>query len=288
MPVQRRRKSTEWKTRRLSLAAIFERAHFDWQRLVVTQEGGVILEHEYPLSAKSFLSFAREDMKAERPRGLINALSNAKRAIDCKTDSYLSALGFSPKTLGKQIGPAVVASLAQFSPELDRPLKFRVLESLGIVTTAIVNRVRKIRHMLEHEYKKPSPASVRDAIDIASLYVSALQGSMSSFLEDVHIEYGEVAHPYDGRPVAERSVTIQLINWRRRPLYMEVSFLDFGKREEARLNVLPNDSNYLSLLRVLYAARARENVEAALRFAAMNSGFNIASKKIRIIDWQLG
>jgi len=289
MALKPSKSADKWRQRRrLSLAQIFERAQLDWYRLVVTQESGVILEHEYPLSAKFFLTCAREDLKEGKSRGFVNALSNAKRAIDCQTDSYLCAIGFSPKTLQKQLGATVIQGLVQFSPAVDRPLKFRVLESLGIVAPAIVNRVRTIRHLLEHQYKKPTPAAVRDAIDIASLYVSALDGSMNSFLENVHLECGDIPHPLGGDTVAERRISIELTNWRDPDLFIGVRFWDLGKREEATLKILPSDPNYLSMLRVLFAGRARENFEEVLRFAAMNSGFSLGAKKIRVTEWRLG
>src|SRR5712692_3227185 len=131
---------------RLAVRVMLQRADFDWKKLTVMKEGGTILQFRYPLPPKFFLKIAKEDLRERGDRGLINALSNAKRAIDCQTDSFLSAIGFSPKELQKQLGKRVIAGLEQFVTNTEQPLKFQVLESLGIVTPAIVSRVRRIRN----------------------------------------------------------------------------------------------------------------------------------------------
>lgn len=218
----------------------------------------------------------------------MNALSNAKRAIDCQTDSHICAIKLSPNELQKQLGKVAIASLAAFTRDQKRPLTFRVLESLGVVTPGIVDRVREIRHLLEHEYKKPTRMQVRDAIDIASLYVSALEGSMNSFLENVHLQIGDRPHPMGGDyRVPDRSVSLELIDYRKE-FHVEVWFRDFNKCEEADFHLSPPDPNYLQFLRLFYAARARENFGQALSAAATGCGFDLPAKAIRIKEWRFG
>jgi hypothetical protein len=161
-----------------------------------------------------------------------------------------------------------------------------VLESLGVVTPGIVDMVRKIRHMLEHEYKKPTHTQVRDAIDIASLYVSALEGSMNSFLENVHLENGNRPHPMGGNyRVPELRLSVQLRDYSKQ-FDVQLSFRDFIKYENADSHLLPSDPNYLPFLRLFYAARARENFEQALSAAVRSCGLDLPEKSIRIKEWR--
>lgn len=265
-----------------SFKQLLERANLDWKKLKIEITGGVILNFRYPLTPNFFLNSAKDDLKDGSARGLVNALTNAKRAIDCQTDSFLAAIGYSPKGLEKQLGKAVIEGLHGFTSNSDQPLKFLVLESLGIVTPLIVNRVRTIRHELEHQYKKPSTAAVRDAIDIASLYVSSCQGQMSPFLEDVHLGYGSFPHPYDGDLVLERSISISLNN--NEPVYVDLHYLDIKRHENANIEFSPNDPHYLGLLRVLFAVRAEENIERAIAFAVESAGIQIEAGKIKIVS----
>jgi hypothetical protein len=280
-------KTETWKKLRLTLPRLLEHANLDWRRLIVNQESGSLLRYEYPLSAKFFLSCAEKDFAERTPRGLVNALSNLKRAIDCQTDSHICAIGLSPSELPKQLGKSGIADLSQFTKEQRRPLTFRVLESLGIVAPGIVDRVRRIRHMLEHQYRKPTRAQVRDAIDIASLYVSALEGSMNSFLENVHLENGKMPHPSaSDYHVPERSISLELQTYR--DFRVRVALRDFKKLEESECRLSPRHASYLPFIRLFYAARSQENFERALSCAATQCGFVLPLKSIRIKEWTFG
>jgi hypothetical protein len=272
--------------KKLSVRAIFERSRLPWNKLKIYRDGGVILKFEYPLVPKFFLRSAKEDLATGTIRGLVNALSNAKRAIDCQTDSFLSALGYSPWRLREQLGKPVVESLRLFSTNTEQPLKFRVLESLGIVTPAIVSRIRRVRNLLEHEYKKPSARAVQEAIDVASLYVSACEGAMNTFLEGVRFGFGAVLDPFSGETVLERRISINFDNGNETSL-VEFTYADWTKREHGRINVPPLDTNYLALLRILFAARAEEKVEEAIAFAVTNSGHSLDGTSVRVteINW---
>jgi hypothetical protein len=63
---------------------------------VVDGHGRRFVQFPWALTGEDFLEFAVQDLDApeENPRNLINALSNAKRALHCQVDSILYALGF--------------------------------------------------------------------------------------------------------------------------------------------------------------------------------------------------
>jgi hypothetical protein len=275
-----------FKEARLSARAMVERADLDWKRLRIMKEGGTLLEFRYPLTPKFFLKSAKEDLREGSDRGLINALSNAKRAIDCQTDTFLSAIGYTAKGLDKQLEQAVRNSLKCFVSDVEQPLKFRVLESLGIVTPAIVARVRRIRNMLEHHYRKPAKAAVRDAIDVAALYVSACEGSMNTFLEAVHLQAGEVYNSTIREMTSERQFSIQL-DWAKSGI-IELGYFHATKRERSELKIGPSDRCDLAWLRVIFAVRAEDEIEGALIVALELSGYDLAGKTVRVRELKLG
>ncbi|WP_072743125.1 hypothetical protein [Sporanaerobacter acetigenes] len=51
-------------------------------------------ELKFDISSKDFLIFAKGDYYCSTKQGLTNALSNAKRAIDCQVDWIISYLGY--------------------------------------------------------------------------------------------------------------------------------------------------------------------------------------------------
>ena len=48
----------------------------------------------FDINPEEYLLFAKEDYKDKSRRGKINAVTNAKRAIDCQTELILKLLGF--------------------------------------------------------------------------------------------------------------------------------------------------------------------------------------------------
>jgi hypothetical protein len=116
---------------------------------------------EFDFQANEFIQFAETDLEQGTEQGLVNALSNAKRAIDCQIDTVLGCFG--------------LLSRRNF------PEKIKVLGELGIITPRIVRKVVKARNYLEHEFVKPEREQVEDAVDIAKLFVNILDKGLRNF-----------------------------------------------------------------------------------------------------------
>ena len=56
------------------------------------------LDLPFELEPEDLIKFAEEDMKESNEKSLINALSNIKRAIDCRIDCLLYVFGMYEKT----------------------------------------------------------------------------------------------------------------------------------------------------------------------------------------------
>jgi hypothetical protein len=106
-------------------------------------------------SPDEFLKFAEYDSTAEYDHHLVNSLSNSKRAIDSQLDSLLIAFGLSKRAKNWHF-----------------PEKINYLNSIGIISPRILNKINKKRNLLEHEYKNPNKEEVEDALDVAQLFVA--------------------------------------------------------------------------------------------------------------------
>ncbi len=275
-----KRKEKSWTQLTLSLKEIFERANLPWSKLEIEVDSGTILQYQFPLMPRFFLSSAKEDLAGKDARGLVNALTNAKRAIDCQTEIFLGSIGYSSKGLVKQLGDEVILSLQSYSHDPNQRLQFKVLESLGIVTSAIVEKVRRFRHGLEHEYRQPRYKDVRESIDIASLFVSACEGAMNAFLEDVHLCVGKTTHPLGNFEMPARQIGIALEDHPKPRI--QIKYSNFDPWEHADVNLEPSAPEYLAFLRVLFAVRQKENIEKALGLAVETCGFSLAGKKLKV------
>ncbi len=130
-------------------------------------DGCIEIEPGFDLSPEDFIRFAELDLEQDDERSLVNALGNAKRAIDCRTDIIISALKLSPKRL--------------------KLSKLSILKEIGALAPRILNKVRNARNLLEHEYVLPKRELVEDAVDVAMLFEAAAHRVLHLFPEVIYI-----------------------------------------------------------------------------------------------------
>lgn len=115
------------------------------------------IETDFDIKPNDFLKYAELDLKGNYDHHLINSLTNIKRAIDCQIDSIFIGLGINTQ-----------------KTETDNwsfPEKIDLLNYLGIVSPEILQNINKRRNDLEHRYSKPEVNEVKDALDIARLFI---------------------------------------------------------------------------------------------------------------------
>lgn len=81
----------------MKLKTFIERGEIDWNNAYFSPDSGTGFHSPFPLKGEDFITFAKADFFKADARGLVNALSNAKRAIDCEADSFIAAVGLDPQ-----------------------------------------------------------------------------------------------------------------------------------------------------------------------------------------------
>lgn len=170
----------------IKIAQVMQGAQLNWSGLYVELDQHSDLRHEFSVTPDDYLGFAKADLRGGETRGLVNAVCNAKRVIDCQTDTLLASLGLRSRDLASQLGKNHIKD-ACYESSTDQPLAYRLLESFGVVTPSIVGRMRRLRNQVEHQYTRPSKRNATDAIDIADLYIGAVRGLMKQFWTDFGI-----------------------------------------------------------------------------------------------------
>lgn len=114
----------------------------------------------FDTNAWEFLSYCRQDLNDESERGRTNALSNAKRAIECRADEILKLLNLKH-----------IASKQRWG----LPYKLQVLKVFGITAPEVLTGyITSRRNILEHEYVKPKTTQeIQYIADITELFLSA-------------------------------------------------------------------------------------------------------------------
>ncbi|MEH6358141.1 MAG: hypothetical protein V7745_04075 [Pseudomonadales bacterium] len=134
-----------------------------WDQVTIDPKSFVKLEHSTPVTPKEYLGFADKDLLLGSTHGLVNAMSNAKRAINCQITSLLAVLGM------QNTG--------------DFQTKFQRFEDLGILAPRVNKKITKFESQLDKQFCKPSIDEVEDAIDLATLFVEATDKVFQEFMD---------------------------------------------------------------------------------------------------------
>lgn len=155
---------------------------FDMSKCGVALGGGSFVMTDLSTSPVEFLSLAEDDFDRGGLAALVNATTNAKRAIVSQLDQLLISFGYQPL-------------------RWNVPKKIERLRALGLLAPSLLRKVVDMRNILEHEYATPELAKVEEALDIASLFVMSASAMFIPFddvLEfsnhDVAVTEGSVTH----------------------------------------------------------------------------------------------
>ena len=89
----------------VSFRELIERVDINLASLSLVPDTGTTLDLEYEITPDDFLSFAEKDILQDDVRGLVNGLSNLKRAIDCQAEKLLACLSLpSARSFPKKMG----------------------------------------------------------------------------------------------------------------------------------------------------------------------------------------
>ena len=125
------------------------------------------LDYDPPNKADLFLNYAETDLSHETDAGNVNALSNAKRAIDCQVEQLINLLGL--------------------KKEKSFPKKLSHMKSIGLVVPRILEKVNQTRNMLEHEFVHPDRSQAEDAVDVATLFVKLTNAIFYNFYHELEM-----------------------------------------------------------------------------------------------------
>ncbi|CAI8749380.1 hypothetical protein [Pseudomonas sp. IT-P260] len=159
--------------------------NIDLSGCAVSLGGGAFTLVELETSPVEFLTLAEEDFQRGGLSALVNATTNAKRAVVSQMDQLLISFGYK-------------------STSFEVPRKLEKLQALGLLAPRLLRKVVKMRNILEHEYKKPSLAAVEEVLDIASLYLFSSSAMFIPF-DDV-LEFSLYKASNKNSPIKQVSV----------------------------------------------------------------------------------
>ncbi|MDY0384728.1 hypothetical protein [Trichlorobacter sp.] len=202
-------------------------------------DGCIEVEPSFDLSPEDFIRFAELDLAQDDERSLVNALGNAKRAIDCRTDIIISALKLSPKRL--------------------KLSKLSILKEIGALAPRILNKVRSARNLLEHEYVLPTRELVEDAVDVAMLFEAAAHRVLHLFPEVIYIYNNSEKDGVDGH-LFQNEINITFTEGG-----YKVSGYKNCNKMDIELLIPTNSSLYFVFTKLYVSTHVERGIDAALK-----------------------
>ncbi|EIK97681.1 hypothetical protein PMM47T1_04194 [Pseudomonas sp. M47T1] len=148
----------------------------DVRKFGVALGGGGFTMTKLGTSPIEFLMLAEEDFERGGLSALVNATTNAKRAIVCQVDQLLISFGY------RSLRWAV-------------PKKLDQLKALGLLTPSLLRKVVGVRNIIEHEYSTPKLDFVKEALDISSLFVMPASAMFVPFDDVLEFSLPDIAAP---------------------------------------------------------------------------------------------
>ena len=266
------------------LSHLFESSSLDWSKLIISPDTGTKPKFDFPLSPGDFLKFAKADLEAGGARGYINSLSNAKRAMDCRVESIIAAVGYSASGLRMQLGKENVSIIEKGALDTALPFTYKFFESLGGFTPSLLDRVRRLRHDVEHRFQKPSKRKASEALEIAELFVRSTEGLVSDVWDSYSFGSGQPKTArYSDELQYEFHVTFKFAGEQS---IANVVYWDRDKNEygdNPNTDVLPRHSSYYWLVCLSVALSRDLDAQSIIRRLVSSSGAKIQTRGIKVI-----
>lgn len=157
----------------------------------------------YDISSEEFLDFAENAIASGTKEGIVNAVSNLKRALDCEMDMFFESINIK-RIFDKK--------------NLKFEKKTQFLANIGLFPIQTINKLNFMRNKLEHEYKTPEIHDlytyyelVWSVIKILDLYLELLYINGEINLV-IHIKNNEY-HFMMKHDIKECAFEFEIIDW---------------------------------------------------------------------------
>jgi hypothetical protein len=266
------------------LTVILKELKIDFSKTIIERAGGGSIESSTEISPREFIRFSKQDFKEGTTKGLVNSITNSKRAIDCQIDSTLSAFGIDIDNIQK----STEAIIKHFDIDhLDLPYKLKLMQALGFVPSGLITTVRNLRHKLEHYYKIPKKEDVEQAIEIAELFCLSIESKTKIMDEDLLItsdgfQYKQKNKKYDLEEILfANQLDIKLYLFNKKLAIVPTK----DKTKKKAIVYKPIDPEYYFTIRLLLSCDDQTDFEDCLKIFLTFIRHPMPTKNIRILEY---
>jgi len=262
----------------------------DFSKTIIERLGGGSLGTNTELTPKDFIRFSKQDFAAKDKKGLINSLTNAKRAIDCQIDNVLIEFGIEPDSIEKA-SESLINEIKLNQKDL--PFKLKLVQALGLSPGNLTAKVRNLRHKLEHYYKVPKDIEVEEAIEIAELFILSIE-SKTKILDD-HFVISSANFKHIDTLKELKTKKYDILNPKHFETQICVNFMPYHKKIEIaplkelktlkKINLTAKDSLYYYFIRLVNHLDEQVECEEDLKLLLKHCGHPIPSKNVVMAEY---
>lgn len=243
----------------------------------IIASGGLLgSETDFELNPQDFLNFAKLDIKENTQKGYINSLTNSKRAIDCQVDEAFFKCGIDYVDFNFKD----TRLIDFFCDNKDLPIKLKIIHSLNLAPSGLISKTRNLRNKLEHNYRKPEIEEVKEAVEIADLFIRSVNGMFKSLCTEFTLG-DEKSESFDKEIESEyftKGISFQFDL--DKPKFILYPFNSKDKFDEIKFDI--NDIEYLGFLRLMFSIDNDVELENSLKGLLNQIGHPIPVEKIKL------
>ncbi|MGD0794658.1 MAG: hypothetical protein ABR958_03570 [Dehalococcoidales bacterium] len=264
----------------MSLESIIKNIGIDWTNIYLTWGGSFFFECKFDITPDDFLKFAKQDLQNKDERGIINAITNAKRAIDCQVDTLLSCIGYKPNTdLPQNVKDYIKKQSSSSNETVNITERIKLVSCLEAAPSKLISKIRGIRNLLEHEYSLPTIEQAYEAIELATLFIGTINNVLHTFIDDFEISSEEIKLEEDSRLWKN----VMYVTYHDDDNCFHLGTTDKVKQYKKKPDrILKTETQYLELIRLNIAIGISGNIEDALYGLIQTIKCNIPKNKIKV------
>lgn len=258
------------------LLQLLKDTKIDLTKAYLVPSGGTgDLDGKFDLTPKNFLRFAKQDIQSEDDRGIINSLTNSKRAIDCQTDEALEKCGIK----SNDFDPDIKKFVEHFNLVEDIPIKLKIIHALNLAPSILISKTRTLRNKLEHFYQKPTIDEAKEALDVADLFIRSVEGKFKILTNDFSLtdEKNYIDNEDWGYV---NGLDFSFDNDERYFLVHKV----INKKRVENLVIDCNYIEYYCLLRLMFSIDDEIDIEETLKVLLKQLEHPMPTNKVRVIQ----
>jgi hypothetical protein len=263
----------------MSFASIVKKTGIDWTNTYLTWGGSFYFECKFDITPDDFLKFAKQDLQNKVERGIINAITNAKRAIDCQVDTLLSSIGYKPNTDLPQNVKDYIKKHSSYNEIVNITERIKLVSCLEAAPSKVISKIRGIRNLLEHEYSLPTIEQAYEAIELATLFIGTINNVLHTFIDGFEISSEEKKFEGDSRLWKN----VMYVAYYDNDNYFQLGTTDKVKQYKQRPDlILKTETQYLELIRLNIAIGTNGNIEDAFYDLIQTIKCDIPKNKIKV------